>query len=92
MVEIATLSDWLKDFNQCEAKPKPKPIAQYTRHFSRASSELQVIARNCDWFISMFAPVVISGVIALVLVFRQSFENRSTLEWQRMIRQSGDYG
>ena len=44
--------------------------------FSCALSKLQVIARNYDWFISLFAPVVI-GVIALVLVFRQPFENRS---------------
>jgi len=36
-----------------------------------------VIARNCDWFIALPAPVVIVGVIALVLVFQQSFENRS---------------
>ena len=27
--------------------------------FSRTSSELQVIARNCDWFIAPSAPVVI---------------------------------
>ena len=44
-------------FNQWEAKPKP--IAPCTRDFSRASSELQVIARNCDWFIALFVPVVI---------------------------------
>ena len=29
------------------------------RHFSRALSKLQVIARNCDWFIALPAPVVI---------------------------------
>ena len=29
------------------------------RDFSRALSELQVIARNYDWFIALFAPVVI---------------------------------
>jgi len=44
-------------FNQWEAKPEP--IAPSTRHFSRASSELQVFARNCDWFIALLAPVVI---------------------------------
>ena len=48
-----------------------------TRDFSRASSELQVIARNCDWFMELSVPVVMVGVIALVLVFRQTFENRS---------------
>ena len=44
-------------FNQWEAKPKP--IASCTRDFSHASSELQVIARNCDWFMALFAPAVI---------------------------------
>ena len=44
-------------FNQWEAKPKP--IAPRTRDFSRASSELPVIARNCDWFIALLAPIVI---------------------------------
>ena len=42
-------------FNQWEAKP----IAPCTREFSRASGELQVIVRNCDWFIALFVPVVI---------------------------------
>ena len=38
-----------------------------------------MIARDSDWFIVLSAPVVIGGSnnIALVLVFRQSFENRS---------------
>ena len=44
-------------FSQWEAKPKP--TAQCSRYFSRSSSELQVISRNCDWFISLFVPVVI---------------------------------
>jgi len=39
---------------------------------------LQVIARiDYDWFIALPAPVVIGRSIALVLLFRQSFENRS---------------
>ena len=44
-------------FNPWEAEPKP--IAPCTRDFSRASSELQVIARNCDWFMELFVSVVI---------------------------------
>ena len=44
-------------FNQWEAKAKL--IAPCTLDFSRASGELQVIARNCDWFIALFVPVVI---------------------------------
>ena len=43
--------------NQWEAKPKP--IAPCPRDFSRASSELQVIAMDSDWFIELSAPVVI---------------------------------
>ena len=44
-------------FNQWESKPKP--IAPRTRDFSRASSELQITAKNCNWFIALPAPVVI---------------------------------
>ena len=44
-------------FSQWEAKPKP--IAPCTRDLSRALRELQVIARNCDWFIALSALVVI---------------------------------
>ena len=43
--------------NQWEAKPQP--IAPRTHDFSRDSSELQVIARNCDWFMALFVRVVI---------------------------------
>ena len=46
-------------------------------YFSWALSELQVIARNCDWFIALSAPVVIGRSNCFDLVFRQSFENRS---------------
>ena len=56
---VIGLKDSRQFFNQWDAKPKPKPIAPCTRDFSRASSELQLIARNCDWFIVLFAPVVI---------------------------------
>jgi len=52
---------------------KDLAIFFWTQDFSRALSKLHVIAWNSDWFIARFAPVVI-GVIALVLVFRQSFE------------------
>ena len=71
------LKDSRQFFNQREAKPKA--IAPCMRDFSRALSELLVIAGNCDWFIALFAPVVIQVEgFALVLVFQQSFENRST--------------
>ena len=54
---VIRLKDSRQFFNQWEAKPKP--ILPCTRDFSRASSELQVIARNCDWFIALPVPVVI---------------------------------
>ena len=56
---VIGLKDSCQFFNQWEAKPKPKPIAPCTCDFSHALSELQVIARTCDWFIVLFAPVVI---------------------------------
>ena len=51
------LKDSRQFFNQWD--PKPKPIAACKRDFSRASSELQVIAKKCDWFMALFVPVVI---------------------------------
>ena len=62
VIANATFSDWLNRLApvfQPMRQPKPKPIAPCRRDFSRASSELQVIARNCDWFIALFVPVVI---------------------------------
>ena len=62
VIAIATLSDWLKRvapvFQPMRSKTKTNR-AMYTRDFSRASSEFQIIARNCDWFIVLFVPVVI---------------------------------
>ena len=55
VIAIATLGDWLKRLPPA----KPKPIAPCTRDISLASGELQVIARNCDWFMELFVPVVI---------------------------------
>ena len=76
---VIGLKDSRQFFKQWESKPKP--IAPRTRDLSRASSELPVIARNCDWFIALPAPVVIdrSNCFALVLVFRQSFQNGSNI-------------
>ena len=54
---VIGLKDSRQFFNQSEAKPQP--IAPHTRDSSRALSELQVVARYCDWFIALFAPVVI---------------------------------
>ena len=51
------LKDSRQFFSHWEAKPKP--MAPCARDFSRALSKLQKIVRNCDWFIALFAPVVI---------------------------------
>ena len=60
------------------------------RDFSRASSELQVIARNCDWFIALPASVVIGQSDYFGLVFRQSLENRSIEQNLKPIRSTMD--
>ena len=61
VIAIATLSDWLKRlapvFQPMRSKTKTNHTC--TRDFSHASGELQVIARNCDWFMELFVPVVI---------------------------------
>ena len=79
VIAIATLSDWLKRFAPVfqPIRSNPKPIPLCTRDLSRASSELQVIARNCDWFIALSAPVVIGRSNCFGFGFRLSFENRS---------------
>ena len=53
---VIGLKDSRQFINQWEAKSKP--IAPCTRDISRASGELQVIDRNCVWFMTLFAPVV----------------------------------
>ena len=60
-IAIASLSDWLKRLAPVfqPMRSKPKPIAPRTRDFSRALNELQIIARNCDWFMALFVPVAI---------------------------------
>mgnify|MGYP000108525360 CR=1 FL=1 len=40
-------------------RTRPRPITPCTRDFSRALSKLRVIAKDCDRFIALFAPVVI---------------------------------
>ena len=62
VIAIATLSDWPKRLAPLFQESKPKPIAPRTRDFSRALSKLQAIARNCDWFIALPAPVVIGWI------------------------------
>ena len=58
IARIAMLCYWVKSlqpvFNQREAKPKP--IAPCMRDFSHTFGQLQVISRNSDWFIALFAP------------------------------------
>ena len=64
---VIGLKDSRQFYNQWDAKPKP--IAPCARDFPRASSELQVIARNCDWFMVLSAPVVIDGSNCFVFDF-----------------------
>ena len=66
VIAIATLSDWVKRVAPVFQPMKSKPC---TRDFSRALSELQIIARNCDWFIVLFVPVVIGRSNCFGFVF-----------------------
>ena len=61
VIPIGTLSHWLKKIAPVFQPMRCKTKTNRTLYacFSRASSELQVIARNCDWFIVLFVPVVI---------------------------------
>ena len=70
-------SIWASFFNQVEVKPKPITLCKHG--FFCTLSNLQVITRNSDWFIVLFAPVVIGQSNHFGIVFRQSFENRSTI-------------
>ena len=72
---VIGLTDLHQLFNQWEAKPKA--IAPCTRDFSRALSELQVIARNCDWLIALSAPVLIGRSICCGFGF-------STVIWKTL--------
>ena len=82
---VTGLKDSRQFFNRW--KVKPKPIAPRTRDFSRALSEWQIIARNCDWFAVLFVPVVIGpkncfgfGFSTLshlkIALFNTSFEDK----------------
>ena len=61
VIAIATLNDWLKllapGFQRMRSKTKTNR-AMYAWFF-RGLSKFQIIARNCDWFIVLFDPVVI---------------------------------
>ena len=63
VIAIDTLSDWLKRlapvFRPMRSKTKTKTNRTIYACISRASSEFQVIARNFDWFMALFVPVVI---------------------------------
>ena len=53
-IAIATLNRWFKNL---------APLIQLMRRkarFFRTLSKLQFIARNSEWFIALFAPVVIN--------------------------------
>ena len=60
VIAISTLSDWLKRLAPVFPSTNEKQNQNQSRHdISRASGALQVIARNCSWFMELFVPVVI---------------------------------
>ena len=69
-IAIATLSNWLK---------RVAPVFQPIRSKTRALSKLEVIARNSDWFIALFAPVMIDrrsyfGSVFLTVIWKPLYE------------------
>ena len=63
---------------------KTKTIRNLYARFSRALSKLQEIARISDWFIALFAPVVIGRSNYVGIGFPTAFENRSPTKIQSM--------
>ena len=61
VIAIATLNDWLKRLAPVFQLMRSQTKTNRTMYawYSRALSKFQIIARNCDWFIVLFAPVVI---------------------------------
>ena len=59
-IAIGALSDWLKSLTPVfrPIRSKNKTIRTLYADFSRALTELQVIARNSDWFIALYAVVI----------------------------------
>ena len=67
-------------FNQTEEKPKPIEPWPCARDFSRALSKLRVSARNSDWFLAVFALVVVGrsnyfGIGFSTVTLKRSFSS-----------------
>ena len=62
------MNQWLR-FYRWEAKTN-RTLFSYSWFFPLLR-KWQVIARNSDWFVTLFAPVVIGRSVYLVVVFRQ---------------------
>ena len=86
------LSDWLKNRNDASFSTNEKETQTNRTLFARFFLRFeQLLEEHSDWFISLCAPFVIGRrnnefvIIALVSVFRHSFENRfnSIKEWKR---------
>ena len=71
------LKDSRQFFNRWEAKPKP--IAPCTRDFSRALNKFQLLGIVIGSSRCLPLLWLVGVLIVLVLVFRQSFENRSII-------------
>ena len=56
VIAIAAHGDWLKRLAPVFQPMRSKTKTNRAMH---ASGELQVIAKNCDWFMELFVPVVI---------------------------------
>ena len=84
-IATATFGDWLKNLAPAFQLmiSKQIPIAPCTHDCSRAlSNSLQVTAKSSDWFIALFAPVVI-GRSSRPYSYSQYWTGTS-LQWRLM--------
>lgn len=79
------LFDWFKilvcpmrktSYFLSQSDTKPKPAVNWVRDFSRALRQVQGLAVNSDWFISIFWCVLIGQMRSLWLLFFKSLQNR----------------
>ena len=77
---IVTLVIWLTSKSLTGFSTNEKQNQNQSHHVRAIFPTLwtsDAIARNSDWFIALFDLIWLVGIMSLVLIFRQSFENRS---------------
>ena len=81
--------DWLKSFLPVFQPIRSKELmAPYTNNLFHISSKLQVVARNFDWFIVLFAPVVIGQSNYFGIGFSTVFSGNYPMKFWLLVRVS----